>query len=105
MSQLLQGRPHLFLFFFFQAEDGIRDYKVTWSSDVCSSDLKRRYRWSPAIRVLRSAGNRGKYLAEQSFADVAMRFLDPKTRAGEALLDFIRDQDAEIGRASCRERV
>src|SRR5688500_19320895 len=27
--------------FFFQAEDGIRDYKVTWSSDVCSSDLRR----------------------------------------------------------------
>src|SRR2546422_5050268 len=27
------------IFFFFQAEDGIRDYKVR-SSDVCSSDLK-----------------------------------------------------------------
>src|SRR5688500_19668713 len=26
--------------FCFRAEDGIRDYKVTWSSDVCSSDLK-----------------------------------------------------------------
>src|SRR6267378_5229086 len=26
-------------FFFFQAEDGIRDLYVTWSSDVCSSDL------------------------------------------------------------------
>src|SRR2546425_1722984 len=26
-------------FFFFQAEDGIRDKLVTWSSDVCSSDL------------------------------------------------------------------
>src|SRR6185295_20094229 len=26
-------------FFFFQAEDGIRDIGVTWSSDVCSSDL------------------------------------------------------------------
>ena len=26
-------------FFFFQAEDGIRDHCVTWSSDVCSSDL------------------------------------------------------------------
>src|SRR5437762_6877710 len=25
--------------FFFQAEDGIRDGHVTWSSDVCSSDL------------------------------------------------------------------
>src|SRR3989475_3977219 len=31
---------YLFLFFFFfQAEDGIRDLTVTWSSDVCSSDL------------------------------------------------------------------
>src|ERR1039457_40941 len=29
--------PYLF---FFQAEDGIRDYKVTGGSDVCSSDLR-----------------------------------------------------------------
>ena len=28
-----------FCLFFFQAEDGIRDRDVTWSSDVCSSDL------------------------------------------------------------------
>src|ERR1022692_3364448 len=27
-------------FFFFQAEDGIRDLQGDWSSDVCSSDLK-----------------------------------------------------------------
>src|SRR3712207_6345446 len=27
------------VFFFFQAEDGIRDIGVDWSSDVCSSDL------------------------------------------------------------------
>jgi len=27
-------------FFFFQAEDGIRDIGVTGSSDVCSSDLQ-----------------------------------------------------------------
>jgi len=26
-------------FFFFQAEDGIRDIGGDWSSDVCSSDL------------------------------------------------------------------
>src|SRR5438876_7302033 len=31
-----------FFFFFFQAEDGIRDGRVTWSSDVCSSDLVHR---------------------------------------------------------------
>src|SRR5437868_9449788 len=28
-----------FFFFFLQAEDGIRDPKRDWSSDVCSSDL------------------------------------------------------------------
>src|SRR5205807_3135537 len=37
------------LLFFFQAEDGIRDYKVTWSSDVCSSDLEGRHRDVEAI--------------------------------------------------------
>src|SRR6266508_6273011 len=31
-----------YFFFFFQAEDGIRDGHVTWSSDVCSSDLSIR---------------------------------------------------------------
>src|SRR2546422_3602839 len=30
-----------FFFFFFQAEDGIRDVAVTGGSDVCSSDLHR----------------------------------------------------------------
>src|SRR5205809_3825892 len=30
---------NLMFLFFFQAEDGIRDVAVTWSSDVCSSDL------------------------------------------------------------------
>src|SRR3712207_8504902 len=30
----------LFIFFFFQAEDGIRDIGVTGVSDVCSSDLR-----------------------------------------------------------------
>src|SRR3712207_694125 len=29
-----------FLFFFFKAEDGIRDIGGDWSSDVCSSDLE-----------------------------------------------------------------
>jgi len=32
-------------FFFFQAEDGIRDIGVTWSSDVCSSDLQKCVYW------------------------------------------------------------
>src|SRR5438876_3934198 len=35
-----------FYFFFFQAEDGIRDGRVTWSSDVCSSDLSSGVNWT-----------------------------------------------------------
>src|SRR5437667_5117001 len=34
-------RPAILFFFFFQAEDGIRDRDVTGVQDVCSSDLKR----------------------------------------------------------------
>src|SRR3712207_8771779 len=34
-------RPHT-VYFFFQAEDGIRDIGVTGVPDVCSSDLRRR---------------------------------------------------------------
>src|SRR5690349_21999580 len=33
-------RVLIFFFFFFQAEDGIRDPLRDWSSDVCSSDLQ-----------------------------------------------------------------
>src|SRR5882672_4342986 len=40
------------LFFFFQAEDGIRDHCVT-GSDVCSSDLARRQ-----LQALEAAGAR-----------------------------------------------
>src|SRR5256884_6089821 len=35
--------PDVF-FFFFQAEDGIRDCSRDWSSDVCSSDLVSVYK-------------------------------------------------------------
>src|SRR5260221_3664884 len=39
----------LVFFFFFQAEDGIRDHCVTGSSDVCSSDLDLNYIGLPAV--------------------------------------------------------
>src|SRR5213080_5207305 len=32
--------------FFFQAEDGIRDTAIDWSSDVCSSDLEHTFFFS-----------------------------------------------------------
>src|SRR2546421_1712471 len=37
--ELMRARKCIDVFFFFQAEDGIRDPDRDWSSDVCSSDL------------------------------------------------------------------
>src|SRR3712207_7895624 len=57
------------LFFFFQAEDGIRDIGVTGSSDVCSSDLilglERGY-WAPSAAT--SLGWGGSWHAQPSIA-------------------------------------
>src|SRR5438552_17834725 len=49
----------IFLFFFFQAEDGIRDDLV--SSDVCSSDLEGYTLYtSAAIQVFAAAADKAK---------------------------------------------
>src|SRR3712207_8464920 len=45
------------LFFFFQAEDGIRDYWRDWSSDVCSSDLICESRHGETGRRSNRCGN------------------------------------------------
>src|SRR2546423_2227533 len=42
---------HVVIFFFFQAEDGIRDLTV-WSSDVCSSDLRASGNARLTLRVI-----------------------------------------------------
>src|SRR3712207_9508316 len=49
----------MFLFFFFQAEDGIRDWR-DWSSDVCSSDLRVAGRAGGAGRPSAGAAGGGK---------------------------------------------
>src|SRR2546426_5382196 len=103
-------------FFFFQAEDGIRDYKVTgvqtcafffssrrrhtrlqgdWSSDVCSSDLVVREQRGLVPdrcgKVADEMRNRGTEAAGHPLP--RDRFIHPRAAA------------LEIGRASCRERV
>src|SRR5258706_2220624 len=48
-------------FFFFQAEDGIRDLVSDWSSDVCSSDLGTIVAWfttDPQVGPLATRGLR-----------------------------------------------
>src|SRR5690606_39303078 len=52
----------LFLFFFFQAEDGIRDFHVTGVSDVCSSDLTTLF---ISLRSMFHTFSMGKSLSSQ----------------------------------------
>src|SRR5688572_31497534 len=69
--------PDSFLFFFFQAEDGIRDLTVT-GVQTC------------ALPILRGEQHRAvQHAVEAEIVDV---------RA-------IAERELEIGRASCRERV
>src|SRR5688500_20251011 len=71
------------LFFFFQAEDGIRDYKVT-GVQTCALPISTRA--SPSIRT--ATGSRSR-------SDGALHSAnEPAASVG-----------AKIGRASCRERV
>src|SRR5205807_8498027 len=60
--------------FFFPAEDGIRDYKVTWSSDVCSSDL-------PA------SASRLEYILTEEYVRNAGPFASPSSRPGGQIDD------------------
>src|SRR5213594_4987690 len=60
-----------FCFFFFQAEDGIRDKRSCWSSDVCSSDLGRwrvraaRSRRSARFTIRRSTGSEERRVGKE----------------------------------------
>src|SRR6266403_2349309 len=67
-------------FFFFQAEDGIRDPLRDWSSDVCSSDL-------PAIHVLARA----------------RAFRRQEMGRGQAVCGAGRSEERRVGK-ECRSR-
>src|SRR5256885_8219468 len=92
------GKP-FFIFFFFQAEDGIRDYKVT-GVQTCALPISFRVdRGAKQRQALRSipaclscreivAGNHTPFLTNLT---------NSRTCTSEA--------GSQIGRASCRERV
>src|SRR3546814_8100524 len=78
----------LCLFFFFKQKTAYEMRISDWSSDVCSSDL-------------RAAGGLGREEIEQlrARADVGA------VQLGVAAAAAAHGDEAEIGRASCRERV
>src|SRR5256885_7847079 len=90
------------LIFFFQAEDGIRDYKVT-GVQTCAlpiSDIHEKGEVEVALAG-RSFRIRREFLddiAEQKLAACLANLR-------KALLVLHSPTDNQIGRASCRERV
>src|SRR5256885_5174572 len=90
----------MLFFFFFQAEDGIRDYKVT-GVQTCALPISRprgeedrQVRAAAAADLVRGPAEDA---LGQDHAPAPARH-----RRGERAR---RRDDAEIGRASCRERV
>src|SRR5256885_6498987 len=89
------------LFFFFQAEDGIRDYKVT-GVQTCALPISEDAR--PARRVDRRVQE-----SDRGSAEFRRRILEPREPQDLRVLRrgdrAARGGRGEIGRASCRERV
>src|SRR5256886_5783374 len=102
----------LFLFFFFQAEDGIRDLTVT-GVQTCALPISRPWRSTsyddmddpPSAQALEHGQQAGKRVTlqlapgDQLVGDLADR---PRRRRVDERQEAALD---EIGRASCRERV
>src|SRR3546814_5281703 len=76
-------------FFFFKQKTAYEMRISDWSSDVCSSDLGRRRPAGPARRRARRAPPRGVRQTPRAARTVRARL----------------GRGAQIGRASCRERV
>src|SRR5256885_10361110 len=98
---MIRRRRLRVLFFFFQAEDGIRDYKVT-GVQTCALPISHARRWEKlqqnAMDNAQALFRAGVLLAAGTDAPY------PGDMQGEGLhheLELL----VEIGRASCRERV
>src|SRR5256885_12707384 len=85
-------------FFFFQAEDGIRDYKVT---GVQTCALPISFVGGQILYVLGRSSSPFSYPANPALAVG----IDPATGAPPNRTVEIYGALSEIGRASCRERV
>src|SRR5256885_12443633 len=88
-------------FFFFQAEDGIRDYKVT-GVQTCALPIYGLFETAGSFTGLHFAIDGENNSPLSNFGGVVQTALGP---FGNAFSDFRLYVDGQIGRASCRERV
>src|SRR5256885_5393148 len=89
-------------FFFFQAEDGIRDYKVT-GVQTCAlpiSESRRSGEWNLDGTRAGAPGSDNRDLRRPMPRPLPYPTPEPQPTA-----DSWRQDPYEIGRASCRERV
>src|SRR3712207_6893168 len=91
----------MLFFFFFQAEDGIRDIGVT-GVQTCALPICTGYH--RGLDALRRAGWKGFGPVPWAHAP-NQGFLRALHALGEAAGAIGEADEAEIGRASCRERV
>src|SRR5256885_3701896 len=98
-AQLIVSSALIVCLFFFQAEDGIRDYKVT-GVQTCALPIFDAAA-EPAPEIQPAVGDRPLQLAARA---VALQRADHRVTPAPMLRAQIREV-AEIGRASCRERV
>src|SRR5688572_31359927 len=87
----------MYCFFFFQAEDGIRDLTVT-GVQTCALPISARYRRQRARRTADESAE-----GQSVLGGAARRDRESEPDAAERLPAGVRRR--QIGRASCRERV
>src|SRR5256885_5942192 len=87
-------------FFFFQAEDGIRDYKVT-GVQTCALPI-----WDLVLKKAGAESNASTNSDRTTYYEVfSKEDLEAVMKLEADRFQHLLYPEAEIGRASCRERV
>src|SRR3712207_7220439 len=93
----------MYVFFFFQAEDGIRDWR-DWSSDVCSSDLTTGTAVSPPVGSSVAAGQSARCTEPVCHQDQTSSVTKGRTGANSrSCTDSARSEERRVGK-ECRSR-